>query len=197
MKWFALLALSTGLAFAAGIGSRPDFSAELSQVHAVYILPMNRGMDQYLADHLARLGNFTVVADPKKADTILTDKIGEDFEKQLDTLYPPPKPPKPKVTEKAKDKDAKDSKDAADSKDETKDQSQDIDVGASTPPTSSWGHGRGNYFLVNRATRKVIWSCFLPPKNGTPRVLDQTAGKITARLKRDMQPPKASSAEQN
>jgi len=196
MKWFALLALSTGLAFAAGAASQPDFSAELNQVHAVYILPMNRGMDQYLADHLARLGSFTVVADPKKADTILTDKIGQDFENQLDTLYPPPKPPKPKVTEKAKDKDAKDadSKDA-DAKDGAKDQPQDIDVGA--PPTSTWGHGRGNYFLVNRATRKVIWSCFLPPKNGTPHVLDQTAGKITARLKHDMQPPKSKNDEQN
>ena len=193
MKWFALLALSTGLPLAASAASQPDFSAELSQVHAVYILPMNRGMDQYLADHLARLGSFTVVADPKKADTILTDKIGQDFENQLDALYPPPKPPKPKVTEKAKDKGAKDEADSK--KDEAKEQPQDIDVGA--PPTSTWGHGRGNYFLVNRATRKVIWSCFLPPKNGTPRVLDQTAGKITARLKRDMQPPKASSAEQN
>ena len=188
MKWFALLALSTGLAATAGTASRPDFAVALGQVHSVYILPMNRGMDQYLADHLARLGSFTIVADPQKADTILTDKIGRDFEKQLDTLYPPPKPPKPKVEEKDKDK-AKD-KDATD-----RDQPEDIDVGQ--PPTSSWGHGRGNYFLVNRATRKVIWSCFLPPKNSTPRALNQTAGKITARLKHDMQPPHAKSDEQN
>ncbi len=54
--------------------------AALTQVHKVYLLPMTNGMDQYLANRLTSLGLFQVVTDPKKADAVFTDRIGEAFE---------------------------------------------------------------------------------------------------------------------
>src|SRR5215467_8353864 len=78
------------------------FSADLAGVHKVYLLPMSRGLDQYLANRLTSDHVFLVVTDPKQADALLTDRIGEGFETQYDNLYPkpePPKPPKPETKE--------------------------------------------------------------------------------------------------
>ncbi|MDQ6760794.1 MAG: hypothetical protein M3Z32_13155, partial [Acidobacteriota bacterium] len=63
---------------------------QLLQVHSIYILPMGGGMDQFLANCLTRFGKVQVVTDAQHADTILTDRVGEPFEKKLDELYPPP-----------------------------------------------------------------------------------------------------------
>ena len=68
---------------------------ELKQINTVYILAMGNGVDQFLANQLTSAGVFQVVTDPKKADAILTDRVGEPFEKKLDELYPPPPPPPP------------------------------------------------------------------------------------------------------
>ena len=68
-------------------------------------------MDQYLANQLTTLGVFQVVADPQKADAIITDRLGEPFEAKLKDLYPPPPPPHP-LPAPPKDKDAKDDKDS-------------------------------------------------------------------------------------
>jgi hypothetical protein len=62
--------------------------ADLAQVHKVYLLPMTNGMDQYLANRLTGLGVFQVVTDPKKADAIFTDHIGEAFESQQAEWFP-------------------------------------------------------------------------------------------------------------
>lgn len=71
---------------------------QLEKVQSIYILPMGNGMDQFLANRITRLGKMQVVADPQKADTILTDRIGEPFEKKLDDLYKPKPPEPPKRT---------------------------------------------------------------------------------------------------
>ncbi len=91
MKLFPLAAL---LCAWAGAVTNP----QLQQVRSVYILPMSGGMDQYLANKISRQGLFLVVTDPLKADAILTEQIGEPFERKLDELYPPPKPVKPAKT---------------------------------------------------------------------------------------------------
>ena len=72
---------------------------QLHQVKRVYILAMGSGMDQFLANQLTKAGVFEVVTDPKTADAIVTDNVGEPFQKKLDDLYPPP--PKPKRTPEA------------------------------------------------------------------------------------------------
>ena len=90
MKLFCALFVHLALAAAAFASVNP----QLHQVKRVYILAMGSGMDQYLANQLTTAGIFEVVTDPKKADAIVTDNVGEAFQKKLDDLYPPPAPPK-------------------------------------------------------------------------------------------------------
>jgi len=153
----------------------------LKEVSSVYILSMNGGMDQYLANQLTNAGVFHVVADPKKADAILTDRLGEGFEKKLNELYPPPPTPEQlqkEEEEKEKDKEKRpgfDMKDAA--------------VGR---PTSSFSSARGNYFLVDRGSRTVLWSVYEPPaKDSTPGAMTKVAGRIVKRLEADLSDKKA------
>src|SRR5450432_3234991 len=78
--------------------------ADLANVHTVYVLKMSKGMDQYLANRLTNDHVFQVVTDPKLADAILTDRIGESFQAKLEELFPSPEPEQP-VKEKEKEKD--------------------------------------------------------------------------------------------
>ena len=64
--------------------------AGVSDVKAVYLLPMSGGLDQHLANRLAAAQVFRVVTDPKLADAIFTDRLGEAFEQKLSELYAPP-----------------------------------------------------------------------------------------------------------
>jgi hypothetical protein len=70
-------------------------NAQIARVHTVYLLPMNNGFDQFLANRLTNLGVFQVVTDPKKADAVLTDRLGEAFESRFLELYPEAKPVAP------------------------------------------------------------------------------------------------------
>ncbi len=111
MKLFCALLCSLAALAAAAFAS---VNPELHQVKRVYILSMGSGMDQYLANQITNSGIFEVVTDPKKADAIVTDNVGEAFQNKLDDLYPPPAPPK-KEAEAAKP--AADSGTAADAGD--------------------------------------------------------------------------------
>src|SRR5579864_5504108 len=117
MKLFCTFALLAASASAA-------VNPQLKQVNTVYILAMTGGMDQYLANRLTTMGVFQVVADPQKADAIITDRLGEPFEAKLTELYPPPPPPHPAKAPKD-DKDDKDAKSDKPDKDD-KDNSADI-----------------------------------------------------------------------
>jgi len=57
-------------------------------VRKVYILPMAGGFDQFLAEQLTREHVMQVVADPLTADAVLTDRLGEPFEKKLAKIHP-------------------------------------------------------------------------------------------------------------
>jgi hypothetical protein len=91
-------------------------SAGVAQVRSVYLLPMPGGLDQYLANRLS--GMFKVVTDPKLADAVFTNQLGEAFEQQLAKLYP-----KPSAIEKS-----------------------DKDDGKREPRQSSFGRGRARSF---------------------------------------------------
>ena len=69
--------------------------ADLKEVHTVYVMPMARGLDQYLANRISSQGVFRVVTDPKLADAVITDMIGEVFQTQLENFSPTPKPVEP------------------------------------------------------------------------------------------------------
>jgi len=153
---FLALALGTALLPASG----PAGPAELSQVQSVYLLPMGSGLDQYLANRLTAQQVFQVVTDPQKADAIFTDQIGIGFEKRLEELYRPPAPEKTEKDEVAREE----------------------------PPVrfSSFGRGKGNLFLVDRKSRRVIWSVYERPRSSTPDDLDRAGQRVVERLKKDL-----------
>jgi len=143
-------------------------NADLKHVSSVYILPMSSGMDQFLANRLTTLGVFQVVTDPQRADAVITDRIGEPFQAKLEELYPPPKPV------------MKDEK-----KDDKKDNKGDLS-GPIVPRVSSFNTGKGNFFIVDRRSRNVLWSIYERPKDSTPGELTRTAEKVVKRLKADL-----------
>lgn len=165
MKLFCALAL-----FAASLPAA--LNPDLKRVNTVYILPMGSGMDQFLANRLTAMGVFQVVTDPQKADALVTDRIGEAFQAKFDELYPPPAPPKPVKDEKS-------------AKDDKKDNKNDLSAGG-IPHTSSFNRGKGNFFIVDRRSRNVLWSIYERPTTTTPSELTKTAEKVVKRLKADL-----------
>jgi hypothetical protein len=170
--------------------------ADLAEVRSVYLMPMPRGLDQYLASRLTSEHIFHVVTDPKLADAIFTDRIGEGFMLQLETISPTPKPPQPE----AKPDPDKEDKPAAKSRRERTDKPADTSVvsalGGNTDNktenpalNSTFGRGKGTVFLVDSKTRLVVWSTFDPSKVGSDnRDLDRTAFDIVSRLRKDLNP---------
>jgi hypothetical protein len=131
-------------------------AADLPAVESVYLLPMSNGLDQHLANRLAASGLFRVVADPKQAKAIFTERLGEVFEERLKTLLAPAEP-KPSTQNKADE--------------------------AAVPRVSSFGKGKGTIFLVDAASRRVLWSTYEKPRNSSPQEQDRTAQRIVDRLK--------------
>src|SRR5262249_21326685 len=75
------------------------FPAGLPDVKPVYLLRMSRSLDRYLAARITSEGLMQVVTDPRRADAILSDRIGGNFDESLNELY---------GTEKAKKSDKAD-----------------------------------------------------------------------------------------
>lgn len=146
MKWLCLVGLGALLLI-------PPAHAEVFGVKTVYVLPMARGLDQYLALQLTSSGVLQVVTDPKKADAIFTDAIGARLEERLNGLYG------------ALEKTDKDSK-----------------TEFAHPAMQPLSRSPGIIFLVNRTSRDVLWSTFEQPKNTQPKDLKQAAEKIVERL---------------
>jgi hypothetical protein len=159
MKWLSHAAFG---AFCVML-SISSVHAQTLGVKTVYLLPMSGGLDQYLALQLTSRGVLQVVTDPQKADAIFTDSIGSRLEDSLSDLY--------RAEEKAKaDKDKSD-----------KDKSNADEFShPSMRPLSSTG--RGVVFLVNRATRDVLWSTYERSKGTQPEELKHVAEKIVERL---------------
>jgi hypothetical protein len=130
------------------------FGADMSGVKTVYLLPMSSGLDQYLAVRLTTASVLQVVADPRNADAVLTDHIGQSFEDRLDEMYGA----KPK---------------SDDDKNGSTPEFARITSGA---------RSRGAIFLVNRKTRDILWSAYEPPRGTAPADLNRTADRIAEKL---------------
>ena len=168
-------------------------AADLSAARTVYVLSMSRGIDQYLANRLTNQHVFQVVTDPKKADVIFTDRLGEGFQSQLDTIFPPPAP-KEDAKPAAKDQGAKDQG----AKDQAKEKQDDLASAELSPfakpvnalgnanLTSTFGRGKGTFFLVDAKSREVLWSVYQPSRSTSGKDLDHTATEIVNRLKKDL-----------
>jgi len=197
MKLFFAL---TTLAAALFAGVNP----QLLQVKRVYLLPMGSGMDQYLANQLTTSGIFEVVTDPKKADAIVSDNVGDAFQAKLDELYPPPpKPGESKTDAKTDGKPAADSDKSigvgdtatSDNKSTRKNAFEGVDFSGGGVHPNSFSRGKGNFFVVDRTSRVVLWSVYEPPKNTSSGELTKTAARVVKRLKEDMNPNPKKAAE--
>jgi hypothetical protein len=172
MRWTALILLPV-LAGAAEIGG--------SNVRTVYVLPMAHGLDQYVANHLTREKVFDVVADPARADAILTDGLGKPLENELEKLHP-----KAKSQEAdAEDESAEDASADDDSKASPSRRSSKM-LSNAEPPVSTFGRGKGTLFLVDTQSRSILWSVYERPKGSAADQLDRTAKRVVDRLKRDL-----------
>jgi hypothetical protein len=148
-------------------------AADLSDVRTVYLLKMTKGLDQYLANRLTGDHVFHVTTDPKFADAVFTDQIGEGFQSKLEELFPPPdaKPaPKPKPEEES----------AVSLLTDT------VNKLRSPAANSSFGRAKGTIFLVDAKSRQVVWSSFEVSKDTSSQALDHTAKEIVSHVKKDL-----------
>ena len=164
------LVLTYALSVALPASAATDADPLLSQVSRVYLLSMTGGMDQFLANQLTSKRLFEIVTDPKLADAVMTEAIGPAFEAHLNELLPPPPPPDaPEPVVKAK---------------KAEPEALGLIGGGVVPRTSSFGRARGNLFLVELKTRRVVWSTYKLPKNRTPDELDKTSAHVADDLVR-------------
>jgi len=125
-----------------------------STPRTVYVLPMANGLDQYLAQRLSGDHVMKVVADPKIADVMLTDRLDEAFEQKLSEIR------------------------AADAKKDDKDKD---DVRTHAGFRSS--KGKGTIFLVDAKSREVLWSDYEKvPVSSSSDVLNREAERIAKKL---------------
>ncbi|HEX4135448.1 MAG TPA: hypothetical protein VHY84_12615 [Bryobacteraceae bacterium] len=85
MKPFCAAALITASFAATFIAS---VFAQYSGPKTVYILPMSGGLDQYVAQWLTKDHIMQVVVDPKSAEVVMTDRLGEAFEQKMKEIRP-------------------------------------------------------------------------------------------------------------
>jgi hypothetical protein len=182
MKRLALL-LSCLAALASG--------AELSDVHTVYVLKMSKGLDQYLANRLTNEHVFQIVTDPKLADAVLTEHIGDSFQAKLDELFPPPEIEKPEKLERPENAEK------AEKPEKTKKKKNDeananplitdtVNKLSNPASSSSFGRAAGTLFLVVPKSHQVVWSAFQMPKDSSSREMDRLATDLVGRLKKDL-----------
>lgn len=177
MRWAAFLLLSL-LAGAAEVS--------VSNIHTVFVMPMAHGLDQYVANRLTREHVFEVVADPARADAIVTEQVGDALRARLEKLHPTPKPPAPEAETDSEDDESKaDSNVAGDSKGTAKARAPKTYVNEE-PHISTFGSGKGTVFLVDTRSRAILWSVYEKPKRFTPDQLDRTAKRVVNRLKQDL-----------
>lgn len=165
----------------------PAPNPALLRAKTVYVLPMSHGLDQHLANQLTSLGVLQVVTDPKQADSILTDRLGESFEMKMSELYPPPKPPAPAAEAATKVDDDKSKPRAATAAEKA--EAARISSENEVPMVATFGRNNGMVFLVDRASRNVLWSIYDKPKDSQAATLDRAANKIVRSLRAAMNPP--------
>ena len=154
-------------------------AADLSSVHTVYLLKMSKGLDQYLANRLLADHVFQIVTDPKLADAVFTDQIGEGFQGKLEELFPPPETDKPAPKPKPEDEETASSPSLL---------GDSVNKLSNPSTNSAFGRAKGTVFLVDAKSRQVVWSVYQPSKDGTSKEMDRTAKDIVSRVRHDLKP---------
>ncbi len=173
-------------------------NADLAAVQTVYILPMASGLDQFVAHQVARQGIYQVTANPTLADAFLTDYVGTTFELRVDDLLKAAREKAEKEAEELAKKEAaalakKEGAKNADSKDSKKDKKDEKDeeppsefqMAGSAARVQSFSRGKGNVFLIDAKSRRVLWTGFDIAKNTRPAELQKSAERLVSRLRKD------------
>jgi hypothetical protein len=158
MKRISVFLLSCAALMAAPRAARPGAAPS----RTVYVMAMGSGLDQFLANHLAQSAAIEIVTDPKLAGAVITDRIGQAFERRMDEWYPAPEPRKEEAAE-----------------------GETSLLATKAPPVgtmSSFGRGKGNIFLVDTHNRRVIWSTYEKLDGSAPQDMDRTASRIAGKL---------------
>jgi len=156
-------------------------AADLPSVHTVYVLKMGGGLDQHLANALTAGHVFQIVTDPKLADAVFTDHIGESLLLAMEEIWPTPEDPKV-VAEREKKK--KEEPPPAD--DVTAFMGDTVNKLDNPALKSTFGRGKGTVFLVDAKSRQVVWSTYQQQKSAGSEDMDRTATDIVSRLKKDL-----------
>jgi hypothetical protein len=143
--------------------------AQLRDVKTVYLYPMMGGFDLLLAQQLVEGHIYRVVPDPKLADAVFTDQLGDVFLYKLDHIQTPPV--------------------AAKTSGSTSSMTPAPDT---APHGSTFARARGTLFLVDIKSKEVVWSTFQKPKNLTSTELRKSAQKSVKQLELDITGPKES-----
>jgi hypothetical protein len=142
--------------------------AQIAPDQLVYVMPMAGGLDQHLADWITREHVMQVTTDLNAADTVLTDRLGEAFERRLADMRKP----------KADPASGKDDKDLSKS------------AGATTHNPFRSSAPMGTMFLVDLKTGKVLWSDHEKPRTTSDSGMDREARRIVKKLQQTSTPTK-------
>ena len=168
-----LLSALLGVAFTAVHPLAAADMERLGQVDKIYMWPMSNSLDQFLAERVTTEGVFDVVVDPKRAQAILTDRVSSKFLEGMEELFPTPE-------------------EIAEAEKETEEDSNDPAAalaGAYRPeraPYHSASQAKGAVFLVDVASREVLWSTFLEDYDTSPKDLHKQARVVVQRLKKQL-----------
>ena len=169
MKRFSLLVFPGVILLGATLLGQ-TMKAQTTGTHQVYLLPMVGGLDQYLADWITRGKIAQIVTDPKAADLVMTDHLGEAFEQKLMEIHPPEVK---KVEEKKSD-------DKKDDKTEKKIETAGVSLNEHNAFRSSVA--RGTLFLVDVKSRQVVWSDHEKPPVASDASLNREAERVAKKL---------------
>ncbi|MBI1354570.1 MAG: hypothetical protein GC160_09500 [Acidobacteria bacterium] len=139
----------------------PLGQAQLRDAQPVYFWPMQHAFDQYLAEAVNGADALSVTVDPKRASSMMTERIDATFLAALEELFPEQKP--------AKDEDDKDVK----SKESIEGRFQ-----LARPKNRPQGRPQGTLFLVDVKTRRVIWSTYMGEVDPEPKALHKEAERV-------------------
>ena len=144
--------------------------AQPAGLHEVYLLPMAGGLDQYLTNWITREKLALVVTDPKAADLVMTDRLGEAFEQKMAQIRPEEKKPEEKKPD-----------------DKTDRSGASAGAGAQAGEHSSFHSTavRGTLFLVDIKSRQVVWSDHEKPRGISDASLNREAERVAKKLQAD------------
>lgn len=164
-------------------------NAELGSVGTIYVLPMASGMEQFLAHQVAKQGLYEVTTDPLRADAFLSDFVGTTFELRVEELIKTARDKQEKEAEEQARKEAEKSGTApkkAAKKDEDEEAQGGFQVeGSGAARVGGFGRGKGNIFLIDAKTRRVLWTGFDIPKNTRAEALQKSAERLTSQLRKE------------